>query len=531
MNAGFRALAATLALLVAATGAGWADVVSGKGEVTVDTDAIDLDGAASLEVSASVKGSSVYVNRKYVGKTDYASASLEPGNYLVEVSRTGYYTLGYFIVLAERTKYSLHFSLAPVTGFLSVSVQPPDAEILVDGRAVDGGFAELPVGEHEVTARRFGYEERRSSISILDRTTSSVVFELPLAAFSVSAPKPSRPAFNPANAGILGKTELCFEATSYGTARLEIRDSGGALVAHAEYPRLETWSQSFAWDGRDADGAALPDGDYRVLLFATPESGVPILPAGPGVGPDGSLSREASVRLDSSIVIRPLNTLAAVPGLLLFPEPAPQPAGTFAAELCWLSPGTAPEGSAFALGGGLSFGGVAALAFSAAAETSESPDGDGDLGLSLLYAYARKDSFAGALFLRGSWSSAETPVLPGSRTGIETSLPVAFRLGSVSVGAAPGLFVALDSGAAACSPMARAGAWIAGPAFRAGLSTALAFDISEGGLEPAWPLEACAEARAILAPTPLVIAGYLFADIEPGGIPSWGFGLGLGLLL
>jgi hypothetical protein len=528
MNAGYRILATTaLALLLSAAAA---SAFGDEGEVTVDTETIDLEDAAKIVVSSQVPGAAVSVNRHYAGKVTYTSGPLEPGNYLIEVSKSGYYTLSYFIVLEENTEYDLHFSLALITGFLSVTVQPPDAELLVDGSAIRGSFVELPIGPHGLTARRFGYEERRESVVILERLTTEARISLPLAAFSVTAPEPGRTAFNPANAGVLGTTEIEFSATSYGSARLEIRDREGELVAERDFPSLETWKQSFAWDGHGPDHRTLPDGDYDISLVAMPASGVPILSGGPGVGPGGSVSRAARVRIDSSIVIRALNSMAAVPGLLLFPDPSPQPAGVLAAELCWLSPGTGPEGSAFAFGGTLSLGGMAVIGLSAAAETAD-PEGDADLGLSVLLPYAHLGHFAGAFFIRGSWSSAEDPLLPGSVNGIEAALPLSLRLGRLLFGASPGFFAAIDPTGTELAPLVRAGAWVAEPAFRIGLSGELALGGADGILSPSWPARACAEARVILVPSSLVAAGYLLAKLEPGSAPSWAFGLGLGLLL
>lgn len=528
MYVGHRARAALcLAFLLS----GATRLLAEAGEVTVETEAISLEGAARIVVESQAAGASVYINRNYVGKVTYESGPLEPGNYLVEVSKYGYYTSSYFITLEEKTKYTLHFSLARITGFLSVTVEPADAEVLVDGSAVHGGFAELPVGSHSLLVRRFGYAERRQSVNILERLTTDARIALSPAAFSVTAPAPSKTAFNPGNAGALGKTEIGFSATSYGSARLEIRDGAGKLVAARDFPSLETWKQSFAWEGRDRSGGILPDGDYEIRLVATPAPGVPTLPAGLGVDTDGTITSSTRIRIDSSIVIRAANSLAAIPGLLLFPDPNLQPAGLLSAELCWLSPGTGPAGSAFAAGASFSLGGKATLGLGAAAETGSSPEGDADLGLSALLALARLGPFTGSLFVRGAWSSAADPLFPGSKDGVEASLPLSLRWGPLALGASPGVFVAIGSSGTELVPIARAALWGATPLFRVGLSGELALGGDAGLLSPSWPARASAEARVILAPSSLVAAGYVLASLEPGSAASWAFGLGLGLLL
>ncbi|HOX31588.1 MAG TPA: FlgD immunoglobulin-like domain containing protein [Spirochaetales bacterium] len=492
-----------------------------EAEVLVEVERLAApENRAALVVTVSVKAAKLSLNRQEMGKAPYESRELLPGSYLVEVSAPGYRSLSRSFELAERSETRLHVVLVPATGWASFALSPADAELLVDGAALElgpgGGRTELPVGRHAVAARRFGFERRELLLSVAEDQESSISLELSPAPFAVKALRPSRPSFNPAAAGELGKALIRFEASAPGSARLEIRDAAGLLVASADFPSLETWELSFAWDGRGPDGLPLPDGNYLIGLAASPA---------PGAEASDPLALSSSIRIDSSLRIGAAGSLAAMPGSLLFPDPSPSPAKSFSAELAWLLPSSGMADSAFALGAGLSLGGKAQLGLGLAAETEGEPKAD--LGLSLLLALAKAGPAALGAYARGTWSSADEPLLPGSASGIELSLPLSLAADSLSLGLSPGLRLELGSSSPEALPLARAGAWVARPRWRAGLSGELAFEAS-GGLRPSWPALLCAEARLLPGPGPLAASAYLLAGLEPGASPSLSFGLGLG---
>lgn len=57
------------------------------------------------------------------------------------------------------------------------------------------------------------------------------------------------------------------------TVRLEIRGGGRTIATLIDGKRLPKGWHSVQWDGRDADGAALPDGAYAIKLLATAAGG------------------------------------------------------------------------------------------------------------------------------------------------------------------------------------------------------------------------------------------------------------------
>jgi hypothetical protein len=216
------------------------------------------------------------------------------------------------------------------------------------------------------------------------------------------------------------------------------------------------------------------------------------------------------------------------------PDPASEPAGTVAAEAFWFTPFPGFSSSAFGLSSALSVGGKVTLALHASAETGEGALNSGDLAGSVLVGFLgdKTTAYAGAFYLRGSYSSSATPAMPGSRSGVEAALPFTANfidLGSLDLRFAlsPGAFVDL-SDPASFGALGRAALWLEGSAFRAGLSGELPFGFT-GGFAPEWPLRLAAEGRLMLGSSPLVAAAYATAELSPEGA-SFGMGLGLGLL-
>lgn len=514
---------------------------------SVETEATAAEGLAGLSVRAFASdtgeelkgafgGAELSVNGAVVGRTPYSDARIPPGTYLLRVEAEGYYPSEILLGLAEKTLYKLVFHLARMTGFLAVEVSPPDAEILVDGKSRRPGLIELPTGGRRLVVRRFGYAEREYAISIEDRATSFLRVELEKAPFAVSELRSSRAAFNPRNAGVLGRCALDFEVSSYGSGRLSILGPSGDTVAAADFPSFETWRQGFLWKGRGADGLPLPDGAYLARLEAWPAApdGAAASAAGTAAPP---LVRELAIGLDSRIVVEPRAVQAASAGLLYFPDPRALPAGSLALELSAFGGADFASPPAFGLGASYSLG-RAGLSLALAAEPGESGGEAGaEAALSLSFALVREpEPFAAALHLRGNWSSAEAPLMAGAYPGglAELALPVALSLGAFRLGLAPGISAAMaaDGSEAAPRPFLRAGVWLSGSRFLAGLSGEFATGgLGKGLLEPDWPARLALEGRLVLDPSPLVVGGGLLLDLEPGADPALRLGLALGLLL
>jgi hypothetical protein len=528
-------LAAAAALLCAAAAAAADGLFSGDERILIETEPTLKAGIASVEIRCPVQYARVSVDSSFVGTTPY-SADIAQGVHYIQVEARGFYPLSIELPLAERTLYTITFDLARIKGRLYVQLEPASAALSLDGEPIGAGFTELPIGSHALIARSFGYKEERRSIDISEGGTTSVAVSLERAAFEVSDFRATRVSFNPANAGASGRTELAFTAATYGSAKARILGPDGRIVRVLDFPRIDTWKQSRTWDGRAEDGSRLPDGTYVARLIAVPDPGVPTLPEGSAGGPaggavaaDGSIVLETEVRIDSAILVRAAGAVSAMPGLLAFPDPLPQPAGATAIEAAWFSPATDLSSSSVGLSVSSSIAGVAALSLSGAAELGDL--GSADLAASVLVSLLadRASGSGGAALVRASWSSASDPSMPESRSAVEASIPWSLALGGLKLGAAPG--VLLDfSGRPELLALARAGLWLDAGPLRTGVSGMLGFGLGAAGAGPRWPARIAAEARLMLGSSPFTVSAYALADIGPDTEARPLAGLGIGLL-
>ena len=543
----FLVLAASLSILVLPV------LRAGAQSWSVETTATTNEGSASVtvrvfgdsgELKGAFGGAGVYVNRSYVGHAPWSVGSMAPGTYLFGADADGYYPQEVSIVLAEKTSYTVTFVLRHRTGFLSTFTSPADAEILVDGKSSRAGTVELPTGSHNVLVRRFAYTEQSFTVRIADRATTFLDVRLSLAPFAVGGLEVSRPAFDPRNSGVLGGTSLSFSVTSYGSGAMELLSPDGAVVASFDFPLFEDWVQGVEWKGRDASGAVLPDGSYRVRLRARPVQPAGLAGAAEGVAPAESAEetvREAEVRIDSSLALSPLGASGALAGLLCYPE-----AGRLLPGLSVAGLGIYAGEATFAgeAGAGLeasfvhSFGGVS-LGASAALDDigSEAWSAAVAVGAPIVPESAPGPLVAGALF-RVSYDSAATGGEPWNSAaedgfGLELSLPAAVTLGSFRAGLAPGLRLTIPSGGAAeagIAPMVNAGFWYAGRTLRAGLSCRALAASFAAPLDLALPLRLAGELALALDPTPLVLRTAVLAELAPGSGAAWGLYIGLDFL-
>lgn len=108
---------------------------------------------------------------------------------------------------------------------LSVSTDPDDATLRVDGADVDARPSTLPCGDHWITARRDGYTAVTRRVSLTPEASAALSFSLsldPAAALSrTGAPGEPLPALAERGAAALGRAPLVLDVT---------RDADGALV-------------------------------------------------------------------------------------------------------------------------------------------------------------------------------------------------------------------------------------------------------------------------------------------------------------
>ncbi len=481
------------------------------------------EGTATLVLETNVTGADIYLNRVFLGRTPHRQKGVQPGIHVLRFELDGYRPRELVLDLKEKRAYIVKIQLVPRTGWLSIEVQPPDADVFLDGAPVRGSLVEAPAGTRAVRAYRFGYREALQTVYVPEDGVAAVRFVLEAAPFSLSELRIRRPSFNPANPGALGSAEIRFTVTSFGRAELEVRDSSGRTVAEIPVPPFTQSQQTAVWDGRDGTGRPLPDGEYSLTLKAHPE--------GEASAPStDSLERRGSVRIDSSLLLAPKSLSGGLSGLALYPDPFTDPARIlrFAASYRPRFPREGRmEGSAFALGAQAALGGRFEVSLQAALDPESSQDGSAGIGIKGVF--FRSEGFASAAFLGAAFSSGSISGEPASPSPLRAGLSAALGTARLHGGAA--LEIELPSWEADSPRLgARAGfSWTNGR-LSAGISASVHTEPLGQGFALDDSVSLALEGRSFLFSLPIALELCLGADFGPGGLESFRPAVGLSVV-
>jgi len=278
----------------------------------ITTEAASLGGQASLSVRSDVRNASVWLDNQVRGTVPLDLTGLAPGYHVLVLHRDGYYDAIIQLSLAADTHTTVTTSLVLKTGFLSVSVSPSGAQVLVDGIAYAPGTIEVPAGQRRVLVKAFGYREQEVSVYVPERLFASISVTLELAPFEAGSFTLSARRFNPRNAGLRSSARIGYTVSAPGSADVSIRGPDGSELARSIMGPFDDWNQEFDWNGLSADGEPAPDGTYTIRIVATP---------GPGIqSAQDEYVYETEVTVDSTMVVSPSGAFGALPGSTYAPN-------------------------------------------------------------------------------------------------------------------------------------------------------------------------------------------------------------------
>jgi hypothetical protein len=476
---------------------------------------------AVLLVESEPSDAEVSVNFSGAGSTPLGIRKITPGSYTVTITKDRYYTAGTRVEIAAGKTVKVMAKLKGLAGFLKIRTEPADCEIIVDGRPATGERIELPVGDHEVLVRKFGFEDQKKAVRILRDETAEHSFRLSEAPFDIRSLRQNRPAFNPSNPGILGRTEVSFETTTYGAGSISVLNKTGASVFVKTFDRFTQRENLFTWTGRTDASDPVPDGQYTILIKA-----------GNGAG---TIEKRLPVVVDSTLVIRYRALSEKASGLFYAPDTAVLPPASYQITSGFF--GFLPTGSRddpsplFPLRFGLRAGIFKSFEASVAtglrisdSEASPSPEVDSVVKYAIVPIAASGFGFgvyAGGSVAYKEWN-AETLGLSGGGLGFVLE----YKMGPFRFAASPSMRYSLPSAAAYAS--GALGACVDSGGLTAGISAELTAETSKA-FKILFPLRTAAEFHLPVGETPFFLSGYaavLFYG-ETRIVPLLGGSLGL----
>lgn len=488
------------------------------------------DYTPGLEIQTKPAGAEIYFDRSYRGTGTVFIDNPSTGEYLLRITKEGYYPIEDWIRFKEGDYRVLVYHLEEITGFLDVTTEPAGARIFVDGNPVDSMPAELRIGTHTVRAELFGYEGDPETVTLRDGETISLTLSLLPSPFAVTDASVSPGTFNPANPGVFGKTTLRFYAHNRGSAEVTIHDTDGRALRTLRTEPFTRKLQTLAWDGLDDTGKPVPGGRYTLRVKA--------------VGDDGTLSEvSADVKVDPALVIKPRIFTSGLPGLLYCPTPdvlTPEGLQISAAALGQSVAGTAyvpvVTGLRFSLPGGSGF----TLQGSLLAVSGE----DDGYGLAVVIKHPltgdASDRFSLAVAGKASFQGGRYTDTLTNFTGLSASLPAGLSLGPLKFYLAPELTVSynyVDYGATVTQQpglyawaYGRAGLAVEIPGLSFGFSAALRTVPFSQGLALHLPMGIGAEINAVIPGTRSFASIYGVCEIESPSSYYLLYGAGLHFL-
>jgi hypothetical protein len=269
-----------------------------------------------LEVESFPSGARVKIDGTPAGITPLLVKDLFPGTHRIQIEKEGYRSEEYTLTVKLGTKVRVKIELEALFGYLSLQNLPPDCEVYLDGKQTEEPIVVLPIGNHTIWIRRFGYEDIRTSISIKENETTYLPLEWKKAPFSVSDFTVTKRYFNPEDPPPSGNTRIIFTLTAPARITLTIFDSQSQPVYTYVFPEPVSWKQEVQWDGRGNQGIPLPDGVYNLVFhFSIPSENIEKV-------------EKITVTLDRSLRMRFRTTYSGLSGTLFSPRVPTLPKGS-----------------------------------------------------------------------------------------------------------------------------------------------------------------------------------------------------------
>jgi len=229
----------------------------------------------AFSVVSNPPGAEVYINGSYRGLTPLRIYAKKEGLYTIDLHKDG------CLPLSDTVAYKggnviYRYALTQLYGNLLIGVEPQAASILFDSDKIRNGRAtRVPAGVSELQISAFGYQTHREQVNVpADSLTERQIRLKKAAAFRISSVDLDRTFFDPSKPGPAGTIRVTIGVTTAGTSEARIVDAQNHVVYRLSL-RFDSWTRQFRWNGRDSNGARLPDGVYTLIVETQSGEGKP----------------------------------------------------------------------------------------------------------------------------------------------------------------------------------------------------------------------------------------------------------------
>ena len=129
-----------------------------------------------IKITSNPAGASVWLNKDFVGSTPYEALDIGVGTYKVLIRKKGYADLYTSVRVSANKTATVDKKLSPV-GKMSVSSEPSEAEVFLDGKSIGKTSLtsdQIEVGEHKIVVRKAGFKPYTGTIKIEHNKTVKI---------------------------------------------------------------------------------------------------------------------------------------------------------------------------------------------------------------------------------------------------------------------------------------------------------------------------------------------------------------------
>ncbi|MCK5737261.1 MAG: PEGA domain-containing protein, partial [Spirochaetaceae bacterium] len=278
-----------------------------------------------LEIISNIDDAEIEFFEEKIGRTPWEQDNLKPGAYRVQLERTGYEVLEFWVSVRSDRRTVVLVNMGVPTGTLVLNDLPTGAVVTIDRVPVEGNKVSAAAGTRVLKVSAFGWETIQSDVEIISGGSIEWRYEGTRAAFSLGELK-IRPRVLPP--GDKRGFTIEWSAVSGGSADIGIFNPDGNHIT--TIPFAISSSEGTVYWVPSVESESLSEGKYQVVLS--------------GTGYDSSSDTvESFLNLDSRFIREARPAFAPLPGLLYAPGTAMLPRGIWQAS----------TGAGFHIGGGV----------------------------------------------------------------------------------------------------------------------------------------------------------------------------------
>ena len=130
---------------------------------------------APLTITTTPKEAAVFLDGDFIGNTPLTNYRANAGKFSLRIQKPNYFSRDTTITLVKGREAKFTFVLQPAAGHVTIAVDPPDADVIVDGESIASSRRQrlpLSIGTHSLNLSAEGYKSVQTQFRVTPRDTT-----------------------------------------------------------------------------------------------------------------------------------------------------------------------------------------------------------------------------------------------------------------------------------------------------------------------------------------------------------------------